>query len=82
MVLVGQFRQGDVRLEQVETYLHDGVDVDGIFGRASVMLLHDVGQVAGGNIREFSCLRVSGCQNADKHWACTLFYRVTRVPGG
>ena len=27
----------------------------------------------------FFILRVQGCQNPDKHWACTLLRRVSRV---
>ena len=46
LVIVGEVGKGDVGLQEVEAYLHDGVDVDGLFGGLSVMALHDVGQVA------------------------------------
>ena len=46
VVLVGEVGQGDVGLQEVEAYLHDGVDVDGLFWGLPVMALHDVGQVA------------------------------------
>lgn len=49
VVLIRKVGERDVRLEQVEAYLHDGVDVDGFFRRTSVVLLHDIGQVAGGD---------------------------------
>ena len=32
IVLIGQFGQRGIRLQQVEAYLHDGVGVDGLLG--------------------------------------------------
>lgn len=38
VVPIGQFGGRDVGLQQVEAYLHNGIDVDGLLGRAAVAL--------------------------------------------
>ena len=43
VVFVGKVGQGVVGLQEVEAYLHDGVDVDGLFWGLSVMALFLMG---------------------------------------
>ena len=49
VVFVGEVGEGDVRLQQVQADLHDGVCVDGLLGRFPVSALDDAGQVTGGD---------------------------------
>ena len=49
IVFVCKVDEGDVRLQQVEAYLHDGIGVDGLLGRLAVTGLYDVRQVTGGD---------------------------------
>ena len=63
IVLVSEVAEGDVRLQEVEAYLHDGIDVDGLLGGFSVMALHDVGQVAGRDV-EFVGIEIDAAGGA------------------
>ena len=47
VVFEGKVGKRDVGLQQVEAYLHNCIDVDGLLWRMSIVALHYVGQVTG-----------------------------------